>query len=102
MIGSKSKKTRGPTTSLKIHGLREEERLPIGLNMLGQPVGSNRAPLSNYLGTLAKNAHLVPIKYTSWKELKINEPESWEDDMWATITVLLFFLTFVLNINFLN
>ncbi|WJX80383.1 hypothetical protein P8452_63390 [Trifolium repens] len=84
--GSKSKKTRGPTTSLKIHGLREEERLPIRLNMLGQPVGSNRAPLSNYLGTLAKNAHLVPIKYTSWKELKINEPESWEDDMWATIT----------------
>ncbi|AES78327.2 hypothetical protein MTR_7g027580 [Medicago truncatula] len=86
MRGSTSKKTRGPTTCLKTHGLRDEERLPIRLNMFGQPIGCNRAALSTYLGTLARNAHLVPIKYTCWKQLQLNESEDWEDDMWGTVT----------------
>lgn len=65
--------------------------------MFGQPIGCNRAALSTYLGTLARNAHLVPIKYTCWKQLQLNESEDWEDDMWGTVTVI-YFLNFFLNI----
>ncbi|XP_027912157.1 uncharacterized protein LOC114171147 isoform X1 [Vigna unguiculata] len=79
-IGSTSKRKRGPTQCLKTHGLRYDERLPVKLNVLGQPVGTYRATLSNYLGTLARNAHLAPLTFTSWKGLK----EHW-DDMWKTV-----------------
>lgn len=99
-IGSKIKKTRGPTTCLKTHGLRDDERLPIRLNMYGQPIGCNRAALSTYLGTLARNSHLVPIKYTCWKQLQVNQPEKWADDMWGTVTVIPI-LTFYLEYIFI-
>ncbi|KAJ1378500.1 hypothetical protein SESBI_47782, partial [Sesbania bispinosa] len=79
--GSTSKKKRGPTKCLKTHGLRYEDRFPVKLNVLGQPIGHYRATLSNYLGTLARNAHFAPLIYTSWKGLK----ENWED-MWQTVT----------------
>lgn len=73
--GSVTKKKRGPTKCLTIHGLTYEHRLPIRLNIHGQPIGNYRATLSTYLGTLARNAHLAPLTFTSWKGLK----ENWED-----------------------
>ncbi|QCE02934.1 putative transposase [Vigna unguiculata] len=79
-IGSTSKRKKGPTKCLKTHGLRYDERLPVKLNILSQPVGTYRVTLSNYLGTLARNAHLAPLTFTSWKGLK----EHW-DAIWKTI-----------------
>jgi len=63
--------------------LKDEERLPVRLNALGQPVGTYRAALSNYLGTLARKAHLAPLTFTTWKGLK----DHW-DDMWKIVLVL--------------
>jgi len=65
--------------------LRYDECLLVKLNVLGQPVGTYRATLSNYLGTLARNAHLAPLTLTSWKGLK----EHW-DGMWKIILVIHF------------
>ncbi|GAU32692.1 hypothetical protein TSUD_145660 [Trifolium subterraneum] len=57
---SKSKKTRGSTTSRKTHGLKDEERLPIRLNMLGIPnpndvQGDPRSSASNHLTDVDPN-----------------------------------------------
>ncbi|XP_027924211.1 uncharacterized protein LOC114181824 isoform X3 [Vigna unguiculata] len=74
------KKKRGSTKCLKTHGLSHEDRIQVRLNILGQPIGQYRAALSSYLGTLARNAHIAPLTYTTWRELKDN----WED-MWQTV-----------------
>jgi len=50
--------------------------------------------LSCYLGTLARNAHIALLTYTTWRELKDN----WED-MWQTVKVSFFFL--IIDICFL-
>ena len=55
--------------------MKYEERLPIKLYARDQLVSTYRAELSNYLGTLAKNAHLAPLTFSTWKELK----EHWDD-----------------------
>ncbi|KAJ1405344.1 putative transposase, Ptta/En/Spm, plant [Sesbania bispinosa] len=81
IIGYTSKKKRAPTKCLETHGLRYEDRLPVKLNVLGQPIGRYRATLSTYLGTLARNSHFAPLIYTSWKGLK----ENWEY-IWQTVT----------------
>ena len=57
--------------------------MPIKLNALGQPIGTYRATLSNYLGTLARNAHLAPLTFATWKGLK-------DHDMWKTVLVFHF------------
>jgi len=56
--------------------------LPIKLNALGQPVATYRATLSKYLGTLARNAHLAPLTFSTWKRLE----DHW-DDIWKTVLV---------------
>lgn len=83
IIGFTNKKKMGPTKCLKTHGLRYEDRLTSRLNAHGQPIGSYRATLSNYQGTLARNAYLIPLTFTSCKGLK----ENW-DDLWKTVIVL--------------
>ena len=88
------KKKRGSTKCLKTHGLSHEDRIQVRLNILGQLIGQYRAALSSYLGTLARNAHIAPLTYTTWRELKDN----WED-MWQTVKVSFFFL--IINICFL-
>lgn len=75
IIGSTTKKKKGLTKWLKIHGLTYRDHLPIRLNIHGQPIANYRATLSTCLGTLTRNAHLAPLTFTSWKGLK----ENWED-----------------------
>ena len=80
VLGLVIKKKRDPTKCLKTHGLSYEDRIQVRLNILGQPIGQYRAALSSYLGTLARNAHISPLTYTTWRKLKDN----WED-IWQTV-----------------
>jgi len=50
--------------------------------------------LSSYLGTLARNAHIAPLTYTTWREMKDN----WED-MRQPVKVSFFFL--IIDVCFL-
>ena len=48
-----------------VHARSREERPVIFLNKKGQPVGTNRKELSNFLGTLAKDN--VSLAYINWR-----------------------------------
>ncbi|KAH0635868.1 hypothetical protein KY289_035783 [Solanum tuberosum] len=65
---STKKRQRGQTKMLYVHG-RHDHKL-IVLNKVGQPVGPSNdvvIELSNFLGTLARNATLCPLDIENWK-----------------------------------
>ncbi|KMT06450.1 hypothetical protein BVRB_7g161190 [Beta vulgaris subsp. vulgaris] len=68
----KSKKQRGPTTLTKVHSRTKEEREPIVLNSIGQPVGPTKEVVdefSLFLGTVARDSELAPLNYRNFKHL---------------------------------
>lgn len=59
-----------------VHARSREERPVIFLNKQGQPVGTNRKELSNFLGTLAKDN--VSLAYINWRIV----PAQLKEKMW--------------------
>lgn len=71
-IGTSKRRTRGKTLCTKIHARTIEEREEVTFNEDGQPIGpSNKvvSDLSLFLGTLARNSALCPLRYTNWTEM---------------------------------
>ncbi|KAL6580437.1 hypothetical protein OROMI_008461 [Orobanche minor] len=65
-ISACSKKPRGRTKMLKVHGRSPTEKSVITLSKNGQPIGDRkvRSELSNFLGTLVK--HHVSLTHVNW------------------------------------
>ncbi|WRX30286.1 hypothetical protein QQP08_022773 [Theobroma cacao] len=82
--GLSTKKTRGPTRALQIHGLTENNSNFILLNTRNQPIGPTDEAVNNlstFLGTLARNAMLAPLVYVDWRAM----PQSNQNDMWDLV-----------------
>jgi len=82
-IGTKKKRTRGPTQCLAIHGRSMQDRPEVVLDADGEPIGPTDkivTDLSYFLGTIARNSTFCPLIYTSFKALlkdKDNKAHIW-------------------------
>ncbi|MQL70342.1 hypothetical protein Taro_002659, partial [Colocasia esculenta] len=81
-FASKSKKVkRGATLLRSLHGLQSNERIPVNVNQLGQPLGEGGQLLKQFLGTVARMGDKLPIDCISWRVV----PSSNKDDVWDYI-----------------
>ncbi|MQM00442.1 hypothetical protein Taro_033179 [Colocasia esculenta] len=79
---STSKKVkRGPTLLRSVHGLQSNERIPVNVNQLGQPLGEGGQLLKHFLGTVERMGDKLPIDCISWRVM----PSSNKDDVWDFI-----------------
>ncbi|XP_040951284.1 uncharacterized protein [Gossypium hirsutum] len=53
----------------ELYELDPVERVKVGRNSFGQPVGTETRLLAGYLGILARNANMLPINYESWHKM---------------------------------
>ena len=53
----------------ELYELDPAERVKVGRNSFGQPVGSKARLLAGYMGILTRNANMLPINYESWREM---------------------------------
>ncbi|KAK8289692.1 hypothetical protein V6Z11_D07G204500 [Gossypium hirsutum] len=60
---------RGCTLLRELYELDPVERVKVGRNSFGQPVGLEARLLAGYLGILARNANMLPINYESWHKM---------------------------------
>lgn len=87
-IGTRKKRTRGPTICLKIHSRAAQDREEVILDNDGEPIGPDDrtvSDLSLFLGTIARNADFCPLIYTNFKVLLKNHKE----DIWEYVNVWL-------------
>ncbi|MFQ6640046.1 hypothetical protein Gotur_016531 [Gossypium turneri] len=64
-----TRKTRRRTLLKDLYELNFVERVKVPRNSLGQPIGSEARLLAGYLGSIARNANLLPINYESWHHM---------------------------------
>ncbi|XP_021891603.1 uncharacterized protein LOC110809924 isoform X3 [Carica papaya] len=72
---------RGPTRCLFLKDLPEGERILVPFNKIGQPVGREASKLSSFLGNIARNGHIAPLNYISWRHL----PDTIKEDIWQHV-----------------
>uniref|UniRef100_A0A7N0U466 Bromo domain-containing protein n=1 Tax=Kalanchoe fedtschenkoi TaxID=63787 RepID=A0A7N0U466_KALFE len=80
-FSSKKRRTRGPTKCLYVWSRREDKRIFVPINKLGEPIGSKAAKLSNFLGTIARDGRLVPLSYITWKKV----PAEIQEKIWRLV-----------------
>lgn len=82
----KERKVRRETRCLNIVGRRLIERPTIILNDKNQPIGPKEdvASLSSFLGTMARNTHLLPLTLDSWHEVDMKK----KDELWKEVMVM--------------
>ena len=64
------------TAMTAVHARSEENRKPIFLNDLNQPIGPDDKTLSefnSFLGTLARNSTLAPLTVINWQKMPTKE-----------------------------
>ncbi|KAL1063494.1 hypothetical protein V6Z11_D13G146400 [Gossypium hirsutum] len=64
-----TRRGRGRTLLRELYELDPVERVKVGRNSFGQPVGTEARLLAGYLGILARNANMLPINYESWHKM---------------------------------
>ncbi|KAK8260854.1 hypothetical protein V6Z12_D13G146800 [Gossypium hirsutum] len=64
-----TRRGRGRTLLRELYELDPVERVKVGRNSFGQPVGTEARLLAGYLGILARNANMLPINYESWNKM---------------------------------
>ncbi|MQM17701.1 hypothetical protein Taro_050677 [Colocasia esculenta] len=72
---------RGPTMLRSVHGLQCNERIPVKINQMGQPLGEGGQLLKQFLGTVARMGDKLPIDCISWRLM----PSSNKNDVWDFI-----------------
>ncbi|XP_052484785.1 uncharacterized protein LOC128039900 [Gossypium raimondii] len=65
----RTRRGRGHTLLRELYELDPVERVKVGRNSFGQPVGSEARLLAGYMGILARNANMLPINYESWRQM---------------------------------
>ncbi|OMO92267.1 hypothetical protein COLO4_17726 [Corchorus olitorius] len=60
------------------------EPIFIPTNELGQPVGPKATMLSNFIGKVAKDGHLAPLSYITWRKM----PNEAREEMWRLVRLL--------------
>ncbi|GMP70517.1 hypothetical protein CsSME_00029332 [Camellia sinensis var. sinensis] len=78
---SGQKKARGPTQMRKIWGTRDDERLIVNWNKLGQPDDKLATKLSAFIGTIVRDGKNAPLTYKNWHKV----PEHYKDHIWALV-----------------
>ncbi len=63
------RRTRGPTRAQDVWSLREDEKIAVQCNELGQPIKRAASILSTFLGSVARKGQLCPLNYTKWNEM---------------------------------
>ncbi|XP_038974536.1 uncharacterized protein LOC120105861 [Phoenix dactylifera] len=63
------RRTRGPTRAQDVWSLREDEKIVVQCNELGQPIKRAASILSTFLGSVARKGQLCPLNYTKWNEM---------------------------------
>ncbi|XP_038974782.1 uncharacterized protein LOC103717942 [Phoenix dactylifera] len=63
------RRTRGPTRARDVWILREDEKIIVHCNELGQPIKKAASILSTFLGSVARKGQLFPLNYTKWNEM---------------------------------
>ncbi|XP_038984203.1 uncharacterized protein LOC120111350 [Phoenix dactylifera] len=63
------RRTRGPTRAWDVWSLREDEKIVVQCNELGQPIKRTASILSTFLGSVARMGQLCPLNYTKWNEM---------------------------------
>ncbi|GER49445.1 regulator of Vps4 activity in the MVB pathway protein, partial [Striga asiatica] len=77
---SVKKRTRGPSLCKDIHDRTIDDRSPIILNGLCQPIGPDKATLdkfSRFLGSLARDSNLAPLNEVNWTHVR-DKDKIWE------------------------
>ncbi|OMO75205.1 hypothetical protein CCACVL1_16302 [Corchorus capsularis] len=75
------RKTRLPTQDHNLLDSLDGEPIFIPTNELGQPVGPKATMLSKFLGKIAKDGHLAPLSYITWRKM----PKEAREKMWRLV-----------------
>ncbi|XP_073118061.1 uncharacterized protein [Elaeis guineensis] len=60
---------RGPTVVRDVWQMREDERIIVECNQLGQPIKKAVCLLTSFLGTVARRLQLCPLGYAKWNDM---------------------------------
>ena len=66
-----------------IWGTRDDERLTVNWNKLGQPDDKLATKLSSFIGTIVCDGKNAPLTYKNWHKV----PEHYKDHIWALVQV---------------
>ncbi|KAL1105278.1 hypothetical protein V6Z11_D04G122900 [Gossypium hirsutum] len=83
-----TRRVRGRTLLRELYELDPVERVEVGQNSFGQPVGSEARLLAGYLGILARNANMLPINYESWHKMPDSNKNQALDNINVTKTLM--------------
>ncbi|KAK1300708.1 hypothetical protein QJS10_CPB13g00710 [Acorus calamus] len=72
---------RGPTRCHSVWKTDYGQRIPVSMNEFGQAVGPNAARLISFMGTIARDGHMVPLTYVDWRRV----PDELKEAMWNII-----------------
>ncbi|KAK1323187.1 hypothetical protein QJS10_CPA02g00558 [Acorus calamus] len=72
---------RGPTRCHSVWKMDYGQRIPVSMNEFGQAVGPNAARLISFMGTIARDGHMVPLTYVDWRRV----PDELKEAMWNII-----------------
>ncbi|XP_028090663.1 uncharacterized protein LOC114290854 [Camellia sinensis] len=78
---SGQKKTKDPTQMRNIWGTRDDERLTVNWNKLGQPDDKLATKLSSFIGTIVRDGKNAPLIYKNWHKV----PEHYKDHISALV-----------------
>ncbi|KAJ8628112.1 hypothetical protein MRB53_021419 [Persea americana] len=76
---TQARRTRGPNRCIALTNQRE--RIVVGCNEYGQPIGRNKRLLSSYIGIIARDGQKAPLTYSDWRRI----PEERTVDMLQAI-----------------
>ncbi|XP_040942275.1 uncharacterized protein [Gossypium hirsutum] len=79
-----TRRGRGRTQLRELYELDPVERVKVGRNSFGQPVGSEARLLAGYMGILARNPNMLSINYESWREMPDSNKNQAFDNIKAT------------------
>ncbi|XXG69544.1 hypothetical protein AAC387_Pa06g2385 [Persea americana] len=82
-VETQARRTRGPNRCIALTNQRE--RIVVGCNEYGQPIGRNKRLLSSYIGIIARDGQKAPLTYSDWSRI----PAERTVDMWQAIQVLI-------------
>ena len=79
-VGKEAKQGRGQG---KCNWFLNNKKESVDLSPFGRVISDNSPHFSRYMGILARDANLIPIKYLKWEKV----PDSCKLDVWDTLRV---------------
>ncbi|KAK9987037.1 hypothetical protein SO802_031988 [Lithocarpus litseifolius] len=73
--------TRGPSKYLDVWDLPDDQVIELPLNSMHQPFDEGARAFTGFLGTIAQNPHMCPIRYLNWKDIL----EELKEECWRLV-----------------